>query len=157
MPIFTHRSIIPTTLDLMMAFHAHPRALARLMPPFPIVQMHRDTRTSLKDGELDFTLWFPIPVRWTARHEPGPIETSFADRQISGPLKSWRHEHIFQPVAGGVELTDRVTYEHRSLGLWGIFTRLVFNPLMLRFLFIYRHWRTRVGVRKFTDEAAPVS
>ena len=92
---------------------------------------------------MRFTLWFgPIPIRWLARHEPGPTSHSFADSQVKGPLAYWRHEHIFNEVAGGVELTDRITLAHRG-GLRGLWTRLAFDGLPLRILFAYRHWRTR--------------
>ena len=150
MPVFIHRSVIPATVEQVIAFHAHPRAFARLTPPPVFMQTHRSDLKSLADGEVEFTLWFgPIPSRWLVRHEPGPIPTSFADRQLRGPLRSWRHEHIFQPVAdGSVELTDRITYEHRSLSAWGMFTRLVFSSPMLRLLFVYRHLRTQWGVSK---------
>ena len=148
MPIFIHRSVIPTTMQQIIAFHEDRRALAKLTPPPIFVQVHRDERTSLTEGEIEVTLWFVLlPVRWIARHELGPTETSFADRQIKGPLESWRHEHVFTQVDGGIELTDRVTYQHQQGGRWGLFTRLAFNGLMLRMLFMYRHLRTRLGVR----------
>ncbi|MFN8379890.1 MAG: SRPBCC family protein [Anaerolineae bacterium] len=148
MPTFQHQSVIPTTVERMVAFHSDPDAFARLTPPPIVMQLHRDDRSSLTEGEIEFTLWFgPIPARWTARHEPGTIPTSFADRQINGPLKSWRHEHLFEAVPGGVRLTDRIQYEHREGGAWPLFTRLFFAPANLRILFFYRHLRTRLGTR----------
>lgn len=148
--VFEHRSVIPATIAQVMAFHEDPAALKRLTP-FPIiVQLHRDDRTSLTDGELEFTLWFgPLPVRWLAQHEPGPVMTSFVDRTLRGPVESWVHQHIFREVPGGVELTDRITIAHRKGGFWGLFTRLFFGGLPLRFLFVYRHLRTRLGVRAY--------
>jgi ligand-binding SRPBCC domain-containing protein len=132
----------------MIAFHEDRRAVAKLTPPPIFVWVHRNGLISLTDGEVEITLWFgPFPVHWIARHEQGPSETSFADRQIKGPLGSWRHEHMFTQVEGGIELTDRVSYEHRRGGRWGIFTRLFFNRFMLRVFFTYRHLRTRLGVR----------
>jgi ligand-binding SRPBCC domain-containing protein len=148
MPIFIHRSVIPTTMQQIIAFHEDRRALAKLTPPPIFVQMHRDERTSLTNGEVEITLWFALlPVRWIARHEPGPTETSFADRQIKGPLEAWRHEHVFTQLEGGIELMDRVTYQHQRGGRRGLFTRLAFNGLILHILFMYRHLRTRLGVR----------
>lgn len=141
--VFEHRSLIPTTVDRLMAFHAEPRALARLTMPPTFLHVVRDERTSLTEGEIEFILWLgPLPVRWIAAHGPGPIETSFADRMVRGPLAQWEHQHIFRPAPGGAELIDRITLEHRR-GLRGLFTRLVFDGLPLRMLFLYRHWRTR--------------
>ncbi len=141
--VFERTSLIAASLDAVKRFHEEPRALAALTPPPIFMRVHRDARRSISDGEIEFTLWFgPLPLRWLARHEPGPTPDSFADLQLKGPLAYWRHEHIFREVAGGVELTDRVTLAHRP-GLLGLFTRLAFDGLPLRLLFVYRHWRTR--------------
>ncbi len=146
--IFEKSSVITTTLTKMMDFHSDPKALSILTPPPIFMQMHRDDRISMTEGELEFTLWMgPLPLRWLARHEPGPTEHSFADRMISGPMGYWRHEHIFEEVEGGVQLTDRLTLGHRP-GLQGVLTRLMFDGLPLRILFFYRHLRTRMALSK---------
>ncbi len=143
MKTYEHRSLIPATLAQAEAFHDDPRVFAWLVPPPIIMRIHRDTRTSLTAGEIEFTLWFLLlPVHWLARHEPGPTEHSFQDRMMRGPLRSWVHQHMFREAEGGTELIDRVTYEHKG-GPWGIFTRLFFDGLPLRLLFVYRHLRTR--------------
>jgi ligand-binding SRPBCC domain-containing protein len=135
---------MPGTPEQMFAFHAAPNAFSMLTPPPVFIRVKHNGLKSLTDGEVDFTMWFGLlPAHWIARHEPGPIPTSFADRQIVGPLASWRHEHIFEAVPGGVQLTDHITYAHKPGGFWGVFTRLFFGPLPLAFLFAYRHMRTR--------------
>ena len=141
--IFEHRSLVKASMDGVIAFHENPKAFS-MLTPFPIyVQILRDERVSFHEGEIEFRLWFgPVPVRWLARHEPGPIATSFVDRMIEGPMATWNHQHIFQETAVGVELIDRIELSHRK-GWRGLFTRLVFDGLPLRFLFIYRHWRTK--------------
>lgn len=147
--VYEHRSVIPTTMERMIAFHEDPRALAMLTPPPMFVQLKRDERTSLTDGEIEFVLWFgPLPIRWVARHEPGPTETSFTDRMLSGPVERWEHQHIFKAVEGGVELTDHVEIVHRSGGFWALFSRLFFAGLPLRMLFFYRHLRTRIATTR---------
>ena len=145
---FEKTTTLPATIEAVMRFHEDPRALARLTPPPIIMQLHRDERCSLTEGELEFTLWFgPIPIRWLARHEPGPTPHSFADSQVKGPLAFWRHEHIFtKRWRAAFELTDRIELAHRR-GLTGVFTRLAFDGLPLRLLFAYRHWRTHRALR----------
>jgi len=141
--VFTHSSIIPTTMERIIAFHNAKDALRKLTPPLLIMQCVRDERTSLTHGEVEFVLWFGLfPVRWLARHEAGPITTSFVDRMIQGPMDSWEHQHIFREIPGGVELTDQITLAHKA-GLPGLFSRLIFDGIPLRILFLYRHWRTR--------------
>lgn len=135
-------------MEHMIRFHEDPKALGILTPPPIFMQPIRDDRTSLTNGEFEFNLWFgPIPVRWIARHEPGPNETSFIDRQISGPMASWEHHHIFTEAPGGVELHDKITLSHKP-GVQGFLTRLMFDGLPLRILFSYRHWRTRLSLTR---------
>jgi ligand-binding SRPBCC domain-containing protein len=144
MKTFEARTVIPATMPQVIAFHQDPRAIKWLSPPPLIMTVQRDTRTSLSAGEIDFTLWFGLlPVHWTARHEPGPIDNSFRDRMLRGPMKFWLHEHSFRQVENEVELIDHVTYELPNSGFWALFTRLFFDGLPLRFLFFYRHLRTR--------------
>ena len=147
--IFVHRSIVNTTMDAMVAFHEDPKAITRLTPPPPLmfIQLLRDDRVSLTAGELEFRLWFgPFPVRWLARHQPGPTVTSFADRMIEGPMAYWEHQHIFTEVDDGVELTDQVTLAHKP-GLQGLLTRLIFDGLPLKLLFLYRHLRIHLALK----------
>ncbi len=144
---FEMTSTLPGTLDAVLRFHQDPRALARLTPPPIVMQLHRDDRRSLTEGDIEFSLWFgPIPIRWIARHEPGPTPHSFADSQIKGPLAYWRHEHLFSEADDGVQLTDRIILAHKS-GWLGLVTRLTFDGLPLRVLFAYRHWRTRRALK----------
>lgn len=148
--VYEKRSLIATTIDQLIAFHQDPKALAKLSPPPIFIQLHRDDRTSMTEGELEFTLWFgPIPIRWLARHEAGPTPDSFADLMVKGPMAYWRHEHIFEadPQGSGVYLIDRVTLAHKS-GIAGLITALMFDGLPLRFLFFYRHLRTKMSLSK---------
>ena len=147
--IFEHRSQFDgVTVQALMDFHADAAALKMLTPPPIFVQMKRDERTSLTDGDLYFTLWMgPIPVRWHAQHQPGPTAASFADEMIDGPLAYWRHVHRFDATPDGAELTDMVTLAHRP-GWRGVLTRLIYDGLPLRILFIYRHFRTRLALRR---------
>jgi ligand-binding SRPBCC domain-containing protein len=146
--VFEKRTIIKTTVEQLIAFHEDPGAMPKLAPPPIFVQIHRDDRQSLTEGELEFTLWFgPIPVRWLACHQPGPTEHSFADLMVKGPLEYWHHEHIFEPLSEGVAMIDRVTLTHKK-GIPGIITRLVFDGLPLRTLFFYRHLRTKKALTR---------
>ena len=151
---FEHRSVIVTTMDAMIAFHQNPAAFRQLTPPPIFAQVHRRDWRSMTDADIEFTLWFAFfPVRWIVKHEPGPIPTSFIDRQIKGPVETWVHRHIFNKVEGGVELIDRLTIIHHKSGFWAIFSRLFFNTPALRFLFWYRHLRTRLGVKQFEHKS----
>jgi ligand-binding SRPBCC domain-containing protein len=83
----------------------------------------------------------------------------FTDTQVSGPLKSWRHNHRF--TALGPRLTrvdDHIVYEHHA-GPRGLLTRLLFARPGLLYLFTARKLLTRRGVDSakgsaVTDRAA---
>jgi ligand-binding SRPBCC domain-containing protein len=140
--VFEAVSSFNTTIQQMTDLHARIGP-AQLTPPPIFVTVQQDTRSSLTEGDLYFTLWFLfLPVRWHARHEPGPTPTSFADVMVSGPMRYWRHEHIFEPANDGVRLIDRITLAHQG-GLKGLMTRLFFDGLPLRMLFWFRHLKTR--------------
>ena len=144
--VFEHRTIMRGTVQQLWDFHAHPQAFSRLTPPPIFIQMLRNDLKNLCEGEVEFRMWIgPIPLRWHARHEQGPTKTSFVDRMLSGPMAYWEHQHIFREAAGGVELVDRVTLEHKP-GLSGLLSRLMFDGLPLRMFFTYRHLRTRFGL-----------
>lgn len=145
--VFEHRSEIAAPAERVWAFHQSSDALHRLTMPPMRIQIVRDDRRSLADGELEFLLRLgPLAVRWVAAHGPGPEPLSFMDRQVVGPLAFWEHEHIMRPCDGGTELLDRITLAYH-LGLRHAWARLVFSRLALRMLFVYRHWRTRRAVR----------
>jgi ligand-binding SRPBCC domain-containing protein len=146
--VFEHVSIFKcVTPEQVYAFHAAPGAFAKLTPPPIIVQMHHNGLKGLTAGEVEFTLWMgPLPVRWKAAHAPGKNSTSFVDDLVTGPMAYWHHEHLMTAVEGGTELRDRLTIAHKASGFWSIFSRLMFDGLPLRFLFVYRHLRTRWGV-----------
>lgn len=157
MKSFRHASVLPGTVADSLAVHAEPGTFAMLTMPPLILRVLRDTRTSLTEGEIEFRLWFgPVPVRWLARHEPGPVAASFKDVQVKGPLAHWAHEHIFEPAPGGTLLTDHITYQHRP-GWRGLLTRLFFDGLPLKTLFLYRHWRTRRALLSRTRSLKPAA
>lgn len=144
---FEHTSVLPAPLEKIWAFHEQPNAFGILTPPPIFVQVHRREMVSLRQGEIEFTLWFAFfPIRWLALHEPGSTPTSFVDRMLRGPLKTWRHEHRLEATPNGTRLTDQITIEHHD-GWRGVLTRLMFDGLALRMLFVYRHLQTRLRTR----------
>jgi ligand-binding SRPBCC domain-containing protein len=146
------RTVVPGTAAQVMAFYSDPKAPVILTPPPIFFQIRDDRRTAIDQGEIDFTLWFTLlPFKWTSRHEPGEIPTSFIDRMLSGPTAVWIHHHIARDLPdkpGHVELVDRLELAHKG-GLIGVFTRLAFDGLPLRFLFFYRHLRTRGVLKRY--------
>jgi len=64
----------------------------------------------------------------------------FVDEQRVGPYRFWYHEHKFEPVAGGVKMTDHVTYA-APFGFLGDLVNAVWIRRRLDAIFDFRHRR----------------
>ncbi len=113
MPEFVQRTELPFPVETVFQWHANPRALNRLLPPWERARIIRSA-PSLADGtEVELEVHRgPLKFRWVARHT-GYIEgKQFQDEQVSGPFKRWIHTHRFEPVdANRSALEDRIVYE----------------------------------------------
>jgi ligand-binding SRPBCC domain-containing protein len=49
-----------------------------------------------------------IPLRWTSEIVEWEPPHRFADLQLSGPYKLWRHEHRFETRDGGTLISDTI-------------------------------------------------
>ena len=79
----------------------------------------------------------------------------FVDEQRKGPFKSFRHEHLFQPVEHGTRLLDHVEFE-APLGVLGRAAERLVLERYLRHLIDVRNTflvteATRLGATKGAD------
>ena len=59
----------------------------------------------------------------------------FVDEQVSGPFRSMRHEHLFEPAdVGSTRMTDRMTFTAPLGPLGAAVARLVLAPYLRRLL-----------------------
>jgi hypothetical protein len=82
-----------------------------------------------------------LPLRWQARFED-VTPTSFVDRMVRGPMRTWRHRHSFVAVDDHTtDVVDEVEVQPRLHPLWGpVGVGMAFN---LPVLFAFRQWQTR--------------
>jgi len=116
--------------------------MAAITPPPILVQVHKAPEHLAEGDEMDFTLWLgPLPIHWVARFED-VTATSFVDRQVRGPMRSWRHQHRFVVIDElTTDVVDEVELEIRPHPIWGpVGLGMALN---LPVLFAYRAWRTR--------------
>ncbi len=136
-----YRTEIPVTPDVLMAWHASPGAFERLTPPWRRVDVV-EQRGTVEPGShktLRIPLAGPVGIEWALRHEALEGVRGFADVQVAGPFRSWRHEHRFLPSGNGAVLEDRLTWElPRGASVAG--GRIESE---LDRLFAFRHERTR--------------
>ena len=131
MPVFERTSRYPYPRATVFAWHTRPGALVRLSPAgmLTVLKPHTD---GINEGSEVVALishplvagllpnvprrgarkGAPIGVKWVARHTELVTNERFVDEQVSGPFKTWRHEHEFADGPGGSTIiTDRVTWE----------------------------------------------
>lgn len=106
------------TPEEVFAWHERPGALERLTPPWARVEVeHKDE--GVKDGARVVLRIHqgPASFRWELRHRDYQAGRQFCDEQVSGPLKSWVHEHRFRPRDGGGTLLEDEVRMEAPLGL----------------------------------------
>ena len=150
-----YRTDIPVTSDELMAWHASPGAFDRLTPPWRRVEVVEQQGT-IEPGNRK-TLRIPLAgalgVTWTLEHEALERVTGFADVQVDGPFKRWRHEHRFLPDGDGASmLEDRLTWE---LPRGGSVAAGRFQRELDR-LFTFRHERTRHDLARLDAARRPL-
>lgn len=105
---------IPSTPEHVWDFFATPRNLDGLTPDSLRFRIVSDVPARMYPGLLIEYRISPLPgvwLRWLTEIRHLREGRSFVDEQRLGPYRLWYHEHRFEPVSGGVRMTDRVTYE----------------------------------------------
>jgi ligand-binding SRPBCC domain-containing protein len=106
---------IPVSLQEAWDFFSRPDNLALITPAsMRFVIRGRSAGEKMYPGQLiEYTVrpLFSIPVYWLTEitHVTEPVY--FVDEQRYGPYSMWHHQHHFREIAGGVEMTDIVTYK----------------------------------------------
>ncbi|MBD3161113.1 MAG: TIGR01777 family protein [Candidatus Eisenbacteria bacterium] len=141
---FVRRARIPVPASELYAWHARPGAFARLKPPFEPVEVV-SAEGGIAAGARVVLRVGPRPFRfiWRIEHRDTIPGRQFADVQVSGPFRSYRHVHRFMedgPDASVLE--DRIEYA-LPFRRW---SEPLLAPIVeARFhrLFAYRHEVTR--------------
>jgi ligand-binding SRPBCC domain-containing protein len=143
MPTFESSFTVRAPLARVAQFHHDARALQRLTPPPIFVQLHHVDPLA-EGSRTEFTLWVGLlPLRWRALHTHVDRLRGFVDVQAAGPMKRWVHTHTFSAGPSGcARVSDRIEFEHQG-GWRGWLTRVLFVPLALQLLFLYRRRVTR--------------
>ena len=104
---------IPAPLDRVWDYFATPRNLNEMTPPdmdFAFITGGDESMYAGQTIEYKVAILPGVRVRWLTQITHVQDEVSFIDEQRMGPYRLWIHEHRFQSVAGGVHMTDHVTY-----------------------------------------------
>lgn len=97
-------------------FFADAHNLEAITPPWLRFAVLTPAPIEMRAGALiDYRLRLHgVPLRWRTEIAVWEPPTRFVDRQVAGPYETWEHEHRFRDVAGGVVMSDHVSYRIRG-------------------------------------------
>jgi ligand-binding SRPBCC domain-containing protein len=104
---------LPISLDEAWTFFSNPANLDEITPADLGFQITSRPAGTMYNGQIITYRVKIAPLFWvTWVTEIKCVETggSFIDEQRFGPYKFWHHRHTFEPVPGGVLMTDEVHY-----------------------------------------------
>jgi ligand-binding SRPBCC domain-containing protein len=131
---------LPISLEKAWDFFSTPLNLSKITPP----EMNFIIRSKLPEkaypGLIIIYTVSPvagIPVTWVTEITQVRELLYFVDEQRSGPYAIWHHEHHFEPVEGGVMMTDRLFYKV-PFGILGKMADALFVRAKVNRIFSYR-------------------
>jgi ligand-binding SRPBCC domain-containing protein len=151
---------VPFPHEQVFLFFANPENLPRIMPPQSGTRIEKLNLVPPEPGPATVSAWnllagvsseiitsfrvapfLPIRQIWVARITEFAWNHHFADIQVRGPFKSWRHRHELTPkVRDGVPgtvLRDRIEYEI-GFGFVGVIAQTLFVRRQMKATFTYR-------------------
>jgi len=143
--LFERTTLIKAPREDVFAFFQDPNNLARITPSWLGLTisaiddppMRSDFRIECHVSWLGF-----IRMNWVTMIRDFEPPRYFADEQVKGPYKFWRHVHTFEDVEGGTLMRDRVQYA-LPFGILGSVTHRLVAARQLRSIFDYRNRQIR--------------
>jgi ligand-binding SRPBCC domain-containing protein len=132
---------LPVTLDKAWDFFSHPKNLAVMTPEYLNLKF---TNELYGDGMYPGQVitykvkpLFGIPMFWMTEITHVVAGKFFVDEQRFGPYALWHHQHHFEEVEGGVQMTDIVHYK-APMGFLGDIAVSLFIKKQLDNIFEFR-------------------
>jgi len=143
MKVYTkeYKTFLPLDIDKAWDFFSSPRNLAKITPEhmgFIITSKFNDEK--MYPGMLITYKVSPlmgIPMDWCTEITHVIDKKYFVDEQRFGPYAMWHHQHHFNVVEGGVEMTDIVNYAI-PLGILGRMMNSILISNEIEKIFTYR-------------------
>lgn len=132
---------LPITLEAAWDFFSHPRNLAVMTPEYLNLKFTNELYgDAMYPGQVITYKVKPIlgiPLFWMTEITHVVPGKFFVDEQRFGPYALWHHQHHFNAVEGGVEMTDIVHYK-APLGFLGDIAVSLFIKKQLDGIFAFR-------------------
>ncbi len=111
----TFEQKLPIPLAEAWDFFSSPLNLAKITPAEMrfVVTSAFDASAKIYPGMVityKVSPLFGIQMNWMTEITHVKDQEYFVDDQRVGPYAIWHHEHHFEPIKGGVKMTDKLTY-----------------------------------------------
>jgi ligand-binding SRPBCC domain-containing protein len=110
--IHKHVTIISKSVEKTFEFFSHPENLGKVTPPYLRFTFLTPLPIDMRKGTIiDYRLTIhKLRIHWRTEITVWEPPHRFVDKQIKGPYKLWVHEHSFESVTRGTQMTDLVEY-----------------------------------------------
>ena len=132
---------LPSTISEIWDFISEPENLKLITPE------HMGFYITSKTGSgkmypgmiITYTIspLFGIKLNWMTEITHVKAFEYFVDEQRVGPYSLWHHQHFIDPIAGGVLMTDIITYQP-PFGFLGTLVNSILIKNQLKQIFDYR-------------------
>jgi ligand-binding SRPBCC domain-containing protein len=122
-------------------FFADATNLERITPSFLAFRVLTPTPLQMRAGTLiDYRVALRgLPMKWRSEIITWEPPVRFADVQVRGPYRRWKHTHTFEERDGGTRVVDTVEYALRGPAfVANIVNRFLVAPDLTR-IFTFRH------------------
>ena len=151
---FTRTQKLPVSINEIWDFISSPLNLKDITPE------HMGFDVTSKNGQdkmypgmiitYNVSPLFGIMLNWVTEITHVKDFEFFVDEQRIGPYKLWHHQHLIEPIEGGILMTDIVTYQP-PLGLLGAIANTIIIKSQLRDIFDYREKMLENRFGKYTQ------
>lgn len=109
----SRKQFIPISLEEAWPFFSTPRNLEAITPGFLNFHITSAVPEEIYSGLIityQIAAVAGVPMTWVTEIKHVVPLHRFVDEQRIGPFRFWFHEHRFDAVPGGIEMTDIVHY-----------------------------------------------
>lgn len=144
MQLLERTTLIKAPRADVFAFFQDAKNLSRITPPWLGLTIREIDEPPMRSGfRIEHTLrWMFVRLTWDVVIKDFEPPRYFADEQVKGPYKYWRHVHTFEDVEGGTLMRDRVQYE-LPFGILGSVSHRLVVARQLQSIFDYRNRQIR--------------
>jgi ligand-binding SRPBCC domain-containing protein len=146
---------LPVSVEEAWSFFSSPNNLKVLTPThlgFEIMNDLEDRK--MYAGQIiayTITPLWRLPLQWVTEITHVQEPHYFIDEQRLGPYKFWHHEHRFNPIPNGVEISDTVYYQ-LPFGLLGTVLHCLKIKRDLETIFSYRKTKLETLFGQYSED-----